>query len=259
MIFETHAHYDDEIYDEDRDELLKEVHENGVDIIVNVGANLDGCKDSIALSEKYDFVYATVGIHPSEIKDLNEESFAWIKEQCRQEKVVAVGEIGLDYYWDKEEDVQAAQREWFKRQLDLAEEEKMPVIIHSRDAAEDTYSIMKEHEFKLECPGVVHCFSYDTDYAKKFVEMGFLIGVGGASTFNKNADLREMIAAIPLEKIVLETDAPYLTPTPFRGKRNRSDYIKYVAETVASAKGISVEEVYQQTTRNAHCLYPKAK
>ncbi len=251
MIFETHAHYDDEQFNEDRDELLRSMADNGIGTIVNVGASLRGCRDSIVLAKRYPFVYAAVGVHPDEVGDLNEETFAWLKDQFAYDKVVAVGEIGLDYYWDNES--HDVQKKWFIEQLNLARELELPVIIHSREAAADTLEIMKEHAKGLR--GVIHCFSYSAELAREYVKMGFYIGIGGVVTFKNARKLKETAAEVPLEQIVLETDCPYLAPVPNRGKRNSSLNLKYVAEEIARIRGLATEEVIEQTAINAKQLY----
>lgn len=251
MIFETHAHYDDEQFDMDREALLLSMPEQGVGTIVNVSATYASCQRVVDLVQKYPFMYAAVGIHPDEVGSLNEERFQQMKELCKQEKVVAVGEIGLDYYWDNES--HDLQKEWFVRQLDLARELKLPVLIHSREAAADTMEIMKQHGQGLK--GVIHCFSYSKEMAAEYVKMGFYIGVGGVVTFKNARKLKETVEEIPLTSIVLETDCPYLAPVPYRGKRNNSAYIKYIAEEIAVIKGISYEEVVEQTEKNARDLY----
>lgn len=251
MIFETHAHYDDEQFNLDREELLSSMPEQGVGTIVNVSATYESCRRVVDLVQKYPFMYAAVGIHPDEVGSLNEERFQQMKELCKQEKVVAVGEIGLDYYWDNES--HDVQKEWFVRQLDLARELNLPVLIHSREAAADTMEIMKEHGQGLR--GVIHCYSYSKEQAKEYVKMGYYIGVGGVVTFKNARKLKETVEEIPLTSIVLETDCPYLAPVPFRGKRNNSSYIKYVAEEIAEIKGISYEAVVEQTEKNARDLY----
>ena len=251
MIFDSHAHYDSSQFDEDRHELLSSMQENDVGCIVNVGADWDSVTEVVELAEKYPFVYAAVGVHPDEVGALNEERFAYMKSQCQKEKVVAVGEIGLDYYWDNE--AHDVQKKWFIRQLELARELNLPVIIHSRDAAEDTLKIMKEHAQGLR--GVIHCFSYSKELAREYVKMGFHIGVGGVVTFKNGKKLKEIVEEIPLETILLETDCPYLAPVPFRGKRNSSLYIPYIAEEIAKIKGITYEEVIAQTEQNGKMLF----
>ncbi len=251
MIFESHAHYDDEQFAEDREKVMKKIVDRGVETVVNVAANLKGCEDSLALAREYPFVYAALGVHPDEVGELNGANFKWLEERLSEEKVVAVGEIGLDYYWNKEE--KEIQKEWFIKQLELARRHQMPVIIHSRDAANDTLEIMKEQGMGLK--GVIHCFSYSKEIALEYVEMGFYIGIGGVSTFKNAKKLKEVIEAIPLESILLETDAPYLAPVPKRGKRNHSGYLKYVAEEIANLKGISYQEVLDKTKENGKELF----
>lgn len=256
MIFETHAHYDDDRFEEDRDALLCGMKEAGIYPIINVGASIDSTRTTLKLAEKYDFVYAAAGVHPSEISDLNEETFEWLKEQTNLSKVVAIGEIGLDYYWDKELMVQAEQRYWFGRQLELAREKNLPVIIHSRDAAADTMQVMKEHHAE-EIPGVIHCYSYSKEMALEYIKMGYYIGIGGVVTFKNARKLVETVEAIPLERILLETDCPYMAPEPFRGKRNSSLYLPYVVEKIAALKGVSEEAVERITEENAHKLFTR--
>lgn len=255
MIFDTHAHYDDEQFNGDRDILLTQMEDNGISTIINVGASLDGCKNSIALAEKYSFIYATIGVHPDEVGNLNEETFAWLKKQCEHQKVVAVGEIGLDYYWDNES--HDLQKKWFIAQLNIAKEKNLPVVIHSREAAQDTLEIMKEYAKDL--TGIIHCFSYSVEMAKEYIKMGFYIGIGGVVTFKNSKKLKDVVSEIPLERIVLETDCPYLSPVPNRGKRNSSLNLQYIIEEIASIKDISPEEVIRQTELNAYTVYQKCR
>ena len=251
MIFETHAHYDDEQFDEDREQLLAGLQEAGIETVVNVGATLEGCLSTIRLAEQYPFIYAAVGVHPDEVGILDEERFAYLREQCKKDKVVAVGEIGLDYYWDNES--HGIQKKWFQRQLELAREFNLPVIIHSRDAAADTLEMMQQHAKGLR--GVIHCFSYSKEMAQEYVKMGFRIGVGGVVTFKNSKKLKEVVADIPMEKILLETDSPYLAPAPNRGKRNSSLNIPYIAQEIAQLKGISYDEVVACTEKNGRDLF----
>ena len=236
MIFDTHAHYDDEQFDKDRDELLSSMAAGGVGTIVDAAATVESWDKIVELAEKYSFIYGSVGVHPDEVGALNEENFARMREVLKKEKIVAVGEIGLDYYWDKEG--HDLQKHWFIRQLDLAREMNKPVMIHSREAAADTMEIMKEHGKGLK--GVIHCYSYSLEMAREYVKMGYYIGVGGVVTFKNSKKLKEIVEEIPLESIVLETDCPYLAPTPFRGKRNSSLYLPYVVEAIAELKGIYI-------------------
>lgn len=256
MIFETHAHYDDKRFDEDREALLASIQEKGIGKVINVGASIESTAKSLVLAEKYDYIYAAVGVHPSDSKELNEENFTWLKEQAAKEKVVAIGEIGLDYYWDKEPVVQECQRMWFKQQINLAKLQELPVIIHSRDAASDTMEIMKE-AYELGVKGVIHCYSYSKEMALEYVKMGYYIGIGGVVTFKNAHKLKEVVKGIPLEYILLETDCPYMAPEPYRGKRNNSSYLPYVAEKIAEIKEIPVEEVEHVTWQNAEKLFFK--
>lgn len=252
MIFDTHAHYDDEAYDIDREEVFRTIREGGVDWVADVGATIASTKKAIALSEKYDFIYAVAGVHPEGIADLTEADMDWLKEVSKHDKVVAIGEIGLDYHYD--EPGRELQKKWFRHQLELAREVELPIVIHSRDAAQDTLDIMKEMHSE-EIGGVIHCFSYGSEMAKIYLNMGFYLGIGGVVTFKNAKKLKEVVQMAPIEQIVLETDAPYLTPEPFRGKRNASHYLKYVAEKIAELKDITVDEVIQITTKNAKKMY----
>ncbi len=258
MIFETHAHYDDDRFNEDRDELLRCLPEKGIGVVINSGASVESTRDTIRLAKDYPHVYAAVGVHPSEIEELDEAFFQWMKEQASWEKTVAIGEIGLDYYWDKEPNVQEKQRVWFGRQIELARETKLPIIVHSRDAAADTMQVMKEHHAE-EISGVIHCYSYSKEMALEFIKMGYYIGVGGVITFKNAKKLKETVEAIPLERILLETDCPYMAPEPHRGKRNSSLYLPYVVEKIAEIKGVSIEEVERVTEANARRLFTKVK
>ena len=256
-IFETHAHYDDERFDEDRDELISSMlSDTGeLDYIVNVGASRQGCEASLALAAQYEKVYAAIGFHPEDIVRLKESDIEWLENmlgESKTRKIVALGEIGLDYYYDEPE--RDVQKKWFARQLDLAYELDMPIIIHSRDAAKDTYDIMKSLHAE-DIGGVVHCFSYSKEMARQFLDMGFYIGIGGVVTFKNAKTLKEVAAYAPLDRIVLETDCPYLSPEPNRGKRNSSLNLNYVAEALSQIKGINKEELIAVTEENARQLY----
>ena len=252
MIFDTHAHYDDEDFDVDREVLLLEMKAAGVSHIVNIGASLESTKRSLELAKQYDFIYAAVGVHPSDTGELNEETFAWLREQCSQPKVVAVGEIGLDYYWDEPD--RTIQKEWFARQIALAREVKLPLVIHSRDAAQDTIDIMKAEKAE-EVGGILHCFSYTKETAKIFLDMDFSFGIGGVVTFKNAKKLKEAVEYIPMDKIVIETDCPYLSPEPNRGKRNSSLNLPYVIKVIAELKNLPEEEVMKITYENAKKIY----
>ncbi len=252
MIFETHAHFDDEAFDEDRQQLLESMQEAGIGHIVNIGANMASSHASIALAHEYDFIYATVGVHPSDTAELDDGKLEELRTLSRDERCVAIGEIGLDYYWPEPD--HDLQKNWFRRQITLAKEEKLPIVIHSRDAAADTMAILKE-ENAAENGGVVHCFSYSAEIAKQCVDMGFYIGVGGVITFKNGRRLKETVDMLPLENIILETDSPYLAPTPYRGKRNCSLYLPLVADAIAEIKGVPAEEVIRITEENARKMY----
>ena len=251
-IFDTHAHYDDEAFDEDRKELLSSLSGQGIKKVVNVGASLASCERTIQLMQEYSFIYGALGVHPSETAELSEESFAWLRQQCQLNKCVAVGEIGLDYYWDEPERV--VQKKWFVQQMGLARELEKPMIIHSRDAAKDTIDIMTA-EHAEEIGGVIHCYSYTKESARSFLNMGFYFGIGGVLTFKNAVKLKEAVEYIPLDRIVLETDCPYLSPVPFRGKRNSSLNIPYVIHSMAEIKGVSEEKIREAAWNNAHTLY----
>lgn len=252
MIFDSHAHYDAKAFDRDREEVLSSLPEHGVGTVVNVGASLEGTRRTVELIGKYPFLYGSAGVHPDEVRELNEETFAWLREQCVHEKIVAVGETGLDYYWDKE--AHELQKKWFVRQLDLAKELSLPVIVHSREAAADTMEILKR-EYDPQVPVVVHCYSYSPEMAREYVKMGYYLGVGGVVTFQNAKKLKETVQETPLTQILLETDCPYLTPVPYRGKRNDSRNLTYVAEAVAELKNITAEEVIRVTEENARRFY----
>ncbi len=252
MIFESHAHYDDDAFCEDRDTLLSSLAQQGITTVVNIAANLESCKTTLQLMEQYPFIYGAMGVHPSDTAELTEENFQWLKEQCSHEKVVAVGEIGLDYYWKEPET--AIQKKWFERQLEMAREVKLPVVIHSRDAAKDTLDIMKEHHAE-EIGGVIHCFSYTKEMAKEYLNMNYYFGIGGVITFKNAKKLKEAVEYIPIEHILLETDSPYLAPEPNRGKRNSSLNLPYVAKEIAAIKKMEYEEVVRITEQNAKGLF----
>lgn len=252
MIFDTHAHYDDEAFDGDRDLLLGNLKESGIGAVMNVAASLASCKSTLKLAEEYHWIYGSLGVHPSETAELDENGLKWIREQCACEKVKAVGEIGLDYYW--EEPDHEIQKKWFVAQLDLARQLSLPVIIHSRDAAKDTLDIMKA-EKAGDIGGVIHCFSYSKEIAGEYLDMGFYLGIGGVLTFNNAKKLKEVAEYAPLESIVLETDCPYLAPVPNRGKRNSSLNLPYVVETLSALKGVDRETVMRVTWENGKRLY----
>lgn len=253
-IFESHAHYDDKAFDQDREELLSTLVQNGIGTVINVGASLDSTKKAVQLAQTYDFIYAAVGVHPNETAELTEDSIRWMKSLTTDPKVVAIGEIGLDYYWDEPE--RDVQKYWFSRQLQLAHETQLPVIIHSREAAKDTMDIMKA-ERAQDLDGVIHCYSYSTETARDYLNMGYYFGIGGVVTFNNARKLKEAVQYIPIEQILLETDSPYLAPVPNRGKRNSSLNLPYIAQAIADLKEMDVEDVVRITSDNAMRLFKK--
>ncbi len=252
LIFDTHSHYDDEAFDSDRETVLQALNEKGVGWLVDVGADIVTSRQALGLAKKYGFVYAALGVHPSETAAVDEKDMDWLRENCRDEKVVAVGEIGLDYHW--EEPDRECQRKWFLRQIELAKEVSLPIIVHSRDAAEETMEIIRRAK-AYECGGVIHCYSYSPEMAKQYVDMGFYIGVGGVITFKNAKKLKRTVEEIPPDRIVLETDCPYMAPEPNRGKRNDSSQLIYVAEKIGELKGMDPAEVIRITTENARTLY----
>ena len=253
-IFETHAHYDDAAFDEDRDKLVSSLPDNGIGAVIDVMSDMASLEKVRSLMEKYPFVYGAAGVHPEEIKDINMADMEKVRGLARMEKCLAIGEIGLDYYWDKDNSFQ--QRYWFEYQMDMAREEGLPVIIHSRDAAEDTIESAKEAGLS-EIGGVMHCFSYSKEIAKIFLDMGVYLGIGGVVTFKNARKLVETVEYAPLESLLLETDCPYMAPVPYRGKRNSSLYLPFVAERIAQIKGISTEEVIDAACKNAKRLFKK--
>lgn len=252
MIFDSHAHYDDEAFEPDREELLESMADLGVGTIINVGASLRGVRDTVKLMKKYPFIYGAVGVHPDEVGDLDETQMIWLRSLCMEEKTVAIGEIGLDYYWNREN--HEAQKHWFVRQMDLAKEVGYPIIVHSRDAARDTLDIMKSERADA-LTGVIHCYSYSREHAREYMNMGYLLGIGGVATFANAKKLKEIVAYAPLDYILLETDCPYLAPEPHRGERNNSSFLTFVAREIARIKGVSYETVVETTAGNARRLF----
>ena len=252
QIFETHAHYNDEAFQEDREDIFARFPEKGIGRAVNIASDLASIDECLDLAHRYPFMYCALGIHPSDCAPLTDALLEGIRRKLDDPRVVAVGEIGLDYYWDTPD--RKIQKHWFEEQLEMARETGLPVVIHSREAAQDTMQIMQAHRTR-EIGGVVHCYSYSLELAREFVKMGFFIGIGGVVTFKNARKLKEVAAGIPLENIVLETDSPYLAPMPFRGKRNSSLNLPYIAEAIAQLRGISTEEVIDRTEENAERLY----
>lgn len=275
MIIDTHVHYDDEAFDADREELIGSLQENNIGIVIDIGSTKESLPKIRSLMDRYDFVYGAMGLHPDEIGDLTDELLGEIREDMKNPKVLAVGEIGLDYYWNKEE--QELQKAAFRKQINLALECGKPVVIHSREAAADTLEILREMYGKgslwealhgsapaasgtasgpTERKGVMHCYSYSAELARIYTrELGFYLGIGGVVTFKNAKKIKEVVADTPLEYIILETDCPYLAPVPYRGKRNCSLYLPYVVQAIAEIKGVSPEEVERITEENARRLF----
>lgn len=250
MIFDTHAHYDDDAFDEDREEIIREITENGVKNILNCAASMDGVYKSIELAKKYDCFYAAVGIHPEHADQLDKDNLEIIRNLAKESKVLAIGEIGLDYYWE-ENPPREVQQKALRDQMKLAEELDLPVIIHDREAHEDTLKILKEFP---RVKGVVHAYSGSVEMARQCVKLGYYLGIGGVLTFKNARKLVEVVEEIPLEHLVVETDAPYMTPVPYRGERNRSDYISYVIKKIAEIKNIEEETVNKRLISNSYDL-----
>ena len=254
MIYETHTHFDDKAFDEDREEAIKAALAAGVARLVNVGASMKSSKASLDLANKYPEFLAAIGVHPEDCADLTENDMDILEEYSKDENAIAIGEIGLDYYWDDPE--RAVQKKWFARQTELAKKVKLPVIIHSREAAADTLDILRS-EGAADVGGIMHCYSYSKEMAKDFLDLGFYIGVGGVVTFKNGKKLKEVVEYVPLDRIVTETDSPYMAPVPMRGKRNTSEYLPYIISEIAAIKGVTVEEVERVTFENAVRLFGK--
>lgn len=249
LIFDTHAHYESEQFEEDRDELLKILPQNNVSYVINQGTDIATSKKSIELAEQYDYFFAAVGIHPEEVK--KQEAVSEIEKLASHPKVVAIGEIGLDYYWDVS--TKELQMDYFKKQLDLANQLHLPVVIHDRDAHKDVLDTLKSTT--MNSSGIVHCFSGSVEMAKEILKKDFYLGFDGPITFKNARVALEVLEYTPLDRILIETDAPYLTPEPFRGKRNNSMYLTYVIDKIAEIKKVSPEEIAEITFQNAKTLF----
>jgi len=252
LIFDTHAHYDDERFDEDRDTLLNELHQNGISYILNASASLESLDASIELSEKYDFVYVALGIHPHDADKMDEGVLDKIRMLSKNSKVVAIGEIGLDYYYDNSP--RDIQQYWFERQIELAKELGLPIIIHDRDAHEDTINIIKKTNVG-QVGGIFHCFSGSAEMALDMLKHNLYIAIGGPVTFKNARKTVEVVKAIPLDKLLVETDCPYLAPEPHRGKRNNSGYLIHTIQKIAEIKGVTESEVAETTLMNAKKIF----
>ena len=246
MIFDSHAHYDDEAFNGDREEVINEIKSSGVVGVLNCGSSLEAAKSSLELSKKYEFFFAAVGIHPEYADKVDENVIDELREMARHQKVRAIGEIGLDYYYEENPE-REIQRSAFRKQMKLAEELNLPVVIHDRDAHEDTLNIIKEFP---KVKGVIHCFSGSVEFARECLKLGYYIGFTGVVTFKNAKRLVEVAKEVPIDRMLVETDCPYMAPAPFRGKRNKSDYIKYIAEKLSEIKEITSEELLFNTNNN---------
>ncbi len=251
MLFDSHAHYNDERFDNDRNELLSSMQKNNVGLIMNSCSNLSEMPDIIELCEKYDFIYGSAGVHPHDVEDMTEDDIEKLKKYLKHPKIKALGEIGLDYYYDNS--ARDKQRKWFARQIELALETDTPIVIHDRDAHGDCMDILRS--YKSDIKGEFHCYSGSAQMAREILDWGMYIAFGGALTFKNSKKSLEAAEYVPLDRILIETDCPYLTPVPHRGKRNSSLYIHYVAEKLADIKKISVEAVEEATFNNAKKLF----
>lgn len=252
MLFDTHAHLNADQYKEDLAEVMVRAQEAGVSNIVVVGFDRLTIKRAMELAEAHDFIYACVGWHPVDAIDMTNEDLAWIEELASHPKVVALGEMGLDYYWDKSP--QEIQKEVFRKQIQLAKKVKLPIVIHNRDATADIVEILRE-EGASEVGGIMHCFSGSVEIAKECLEMNFYISLGGPVTFKNAKKPKEVALEIPLARLLIETDCPYLTPHPYRGQRNEPSYVKLVAEQIAEIKGLTFEEIARATSDNAKRIF----
>ena len=247
MLFDTHAHYDSRQFNADRDEVLSGLQDRGVSLVVNPGCDIPSSQMAVAIAEKHPFVYAAVGFHPEELEGAELSDLSVIRELAAHEKVVAIGEIGLDYYWVKDEAGREKEKEFFRAQLALAEELGLPVIVHDREAHGDTLAIVKEFP---NVRGVFHCYSGSVEMAEELVEMGWMISFTGVLTYKNARKSVEVARAVPIERLMVETDSPYMAPEPYRGKRNDSGYVFHTCERLAEIKGISVEECAEITLKN---------
>lgn len=248
-IFDSHAHYTDKAFNDDRENMLGSLKESGICGVINCGADLLSSEKSVALSEKYDYIYCACGVHPEEVDGLPDNYIDILRNMAQNKKCVAIGEIGLDYYW--RQDNKELQKKVFEEQILLAKELALPIIVHDREAHEDTLDILKKHKPK----GVLHCFSGSVETAKEILKLGMYIGLGGAVTFKNAKKPVEVAEMLPLDRLLLETDCPYMAPVPMRGKRNYSAYIEYVAEKIGEIKGIDPQTVTDQATENTKVLF----
>lgn len=250
-LFDSHAHYNDEKFEEDREEILKEIYRSGVTKLVNAGYSLESSKSAIQIANSHDFIYSTVGISPNDIVDYKKEDLKEIENLAKSPKVVAIGEIGLDYYWNKEN--KNLQKEVFISQIEIANKLNLPIVIHTREAVYDTLEILKNNNCNKK--GIFHCCPFNVDLVREGLKLGFYISFAGPTTFKNSKNAPEIIKMVPLDKMLIETDSPYLSPEPFRGKRNDSRNVKYIAQKIAEVKQIPLEEVAKATYNNAEKIF----
>lgn len=252
MIFESHAHFDDEQFSPDREAVLKKVRRAGVERIINVAASMDSSRISLELAKSHEIIYSSIGVHPNDVQHMKEQDLEILLAMSAYKKVVAIGEIGLDYYYDNVP--KEIQKLWFREQIKLAVDLDLPMIVHSRDASKETFDLLYENEGH-KVGGVIHCFSGSVETAKRYVELGYYLGIGGVVTFKKAQKLKDVVKEIPLKNLLVETDSPYLAPTPYRGKRNDSSYLPMIIDEIAEIKGITPKEVEYATWDNGMKLF----
>ncbi len=251
-LIDTHSHYNDEKFDNDRDEVIQNIANSGITTIINAGYSLESSKRAIEIANNYDFMYATVGVSPNDIENLENNYIEQIKEMAKEQKVIAIGEIGLDYYWNKEN--KETQKEIFIKQVELANQLGLPIVIHARDAVMDTIDILKN---KVNCnkKGVFHCCPLNTELIKEGLKLGFYISFAGPITFKNSKNAEEIVKMVPIDRILIETDSPYLSPEPVRGTRNDSRNIKYIAQKIAQIKNMPIENIAEQIQKNAKTIF----
>lgn len=251
-LIDTHSHYNDEKFDNDRDEVIQNITNSGITTIINAGYGLESSKRAIEIANNYDFMYATVGVSPNDIENLENNYIEQIKEMAKEQKVIAIGEIGLDYYWNKEN--KETQKEIFIKQVELANQLGLPIVIHTRDAVMDTIDILKN---KVNCnkKGVFHCCPLNTELIKEGLKLGFYISFAGPITFKNSKNAEEIVKMVPIDRILIETDSPYLSPEPVRGTRNDSRNIKYIAQKIAQIKNMPIENIAEQIQKNAKTIF----
>lgn len=252
MLIDSHAHLDSSQFKEDLDEVMKKIEESGVELVINPAANMSSSRKIVELVKKYTLLYGAVGVHPHDTTDMKEKDLSEIKELAKKEKIVAIGEIGLDYYYDHSP--RDIQKKMFIEQIKIAKELKLPIIVHEREAAKDVYDIIREENTE-ELKGVIHCFSGSLEMALEYIKLGFYISFGGPVTFKNAKKAKLVVSEAPIENILVETDSPYLTPTPYRGKRNDSTYLKYIVEEISKLKNMDYDTISEITNKNTKKLF----